>query len=112
MAQKTVADLPVGVLANPGIQRIYSLSCYSRNWVTKPIRGYVRPKAVAASAAGTEAHFTGSLSVCAGSCSLLSFLQGYLDQSRQGFSIGAGSEKRLDVSRELIGSQNGKVTLQ
>jgi pyruvate dehydrogenase (quinone) len=70
-----VADLLVEVLAEAGVQRIYGVSGDSLNGVTDSIRArknlewiHVRHEETAAFAAGAEAHLTGKLAVCAGSC--------------------------------------------
>src|ERR1700751_3755690 len=72
---KRVADLLVDVLIDAGIKRIYGVSGDSLNGITDSIRTrrqiewiHVRHEEVAAFAAGAEAHLTGSLAVCAGSC--------------------------------------------
>jgi len=75
MARKNVADLLVDVLAETGVQRIYGVSGDSLNGITDSIRTskriqwiHVRHEETAAFAAGAEAHLTGRLAVCAGSC--------------------------------------------
>ena len=75
MAKKKVADLLVDVLAETGVQRIYGVSGDSLNGITESIRAreqiqwiHVRHEETAAFAAGAEAHLTGRLAVCAGSC--------------------------------------------
>ena len=72
---KKVADLLVDVLLEAGVQRIYGVSGDSLNGITDAIRVrkqiewvHVRHEEVAAFAAGAEAHLTGKLAVCAGSC--------------------------------------------
>src|SRR5450755_2202150 len=72
---KTVADQFAEVLAQAGVSRIYGLSGDSLNGITDSIRGnkqiewiHVRHEETAAFAAGAEAHLTGELAVCAGSC--------------------------------------------
>jgi pyruvate dehydrogenase (quinone) len=72
---KNVADLMVEVLAGAGVKRVYGLVGDSLNGFTDAIRSqkelqwiHVRHEEVAAFAAGAEAHLTGQLSVCAGSC--------------------------------------------
>jgi pyruvate dehydrogenase (quinone) len=71
----TVADQLAEVLANAGVKRIYGIVGDSLNGLTDSIRRqgkidwiHVRHEEVAAFAAGAEAHLTGSLAVCAGSC--------------------------------------------
>jgi pyruvate dehydrogenase (quinone) len=75
MANKNVASVLVDVLANAGVKRIYGVSGDSLNGITDSIRigkqlewVHVRHEETAAFAAGAEAHLTGSLAVCAGSC--------------------------------------------
>src|ERR1700731_190704 len=72
---KKVADLLVDVLAEAGVQRIYGVVGDSLNGITDSIRikknidwVHVRHEEVGAFAAGAEAHLTGKLAVCAGSC--------------------------------------------
>src|SRR2546426_8591468 len=75
MAKKTVADLLVDTLVARGVERIYGVSGDSLNGITDSIRRqeyvrriHVRHEETAAFAAGAEAHLTGRLAVCAGSC--------------------------------------------
>ena len=72
---KRVADVLVDILAAHGVERIYGLAGDSLNGITDSIRGResmgwtaVRHEETAAFAAGAEAHLTGRLAVCAGSC--------------------------------------------
>jgi pyruvate dehydrogenase (quinone) len=72
---KRVADLLVDVLSGAGVQRIYGVPGDSLNGITDSIRTReniqwigVRHEEAAAFAAGAEAHLTGKLAVCAGSC--------------------------------------------
>ena len=71
----TVADQFAEVLAAAGIKRIYGIVGDSLNGLTDAIRRqakiewvHVRHEEVAAFAAGAEAHLTGELAACAGSC--------------------------------------------
>jgi pyruvate dehydrogenase (quinone) len=75
MAKKNVAELLVEVLAEAGVRRIYGVSGDSLNGITDSIRAtrkldwiHLRHEETAAFAAGAEAHLTGELAVCAGSC--------------------------------------------
>src|SRR5256885_16932295 len=75
MAAKKVADLLVDVLAEAGVRRIYGVAGDSLNGITDSIRVknnlewvHVRHEETGAFAAGAEAHLTGTLAVCAGSC--------------------------------------------
>ena len=72
---KTVADQFAETLAAAGVKRIYGLVGDSLNGLTDAFRRqrkiewvHVRHEETAAFAAGAEAHLTGSLAVCAGSC--------------------------------------------
>src|ERR1700677_4969086 len=72
---KTVADQFAEILAAAGVKRIYGIVGDSLNGLTDSIRRqgkiewvHVRHEEVAAFAAGAEAHLTGELAVCAGSC--------------------------------------------
>src|SRR6267142_534429 len=72
---KRVADLLVDTLIAAGVERIYGLAGDSLNGITDSIRTRdnikwvpVRHEETAAFAAGAEAHLTGKLAVCAGSC--------------------------------------------
>ena len=72
---QTVADQFVETLAVAGVKRIYGIVGDSLNAITDAVRRckaidwiHVRHEEVAAFAAGAEAHMTGSLAVCAGSC--------------------------------------------
>ncbi|BFU94382.1 MAG: putative thiamine pyrophosphate-containing protein YdaP [Nitrospira sp.] len=71
----TVAELLVSTLALAGVQRVYGVAGDSLNGITDAIRKSgdirwipVRHEETAAFAAGAEAHLTGHLAVCAGSC--------------------------------------------
>jgi pyruvate dehydrogenase (quinone) len=75
MAKKTVAHLLVDTLVAAGVKRVYGLAGDSLNGITDSIRTRddiqwipVRHEETAAFAAGAEAHLTGHLAVCAGSC--------------------------------------------
>src|SRR5215831_5582906 len=75
MAMKTVAHLLVDVLTEAGVKRVYGVSGDSLNGITDSIRStgvldwvHMRHEEAAAFAAGAEAHLTGRLAVCAGSC--------------------------------------------
>src|ERR1700675_4002387 len=72
---RTVADQMVETLAAAGVERIYGIVGDSLNGFTDALRRHggiqwlhVRHEEVAAFAAGAEAHVTGRLAVCAGSC--------------------------------------------
>src|SRR5271157_520225 len=72
---KLVADQFAETLAAAGVKRIYGIVGDSLNGLTDSLRRqgkiewvHVRHEEVAAFAAGAEAHLTGELAVCAGSC--------------------------------------------
>ena len=72
---KTVADQFAETLAAAGVKRVYGIVGDSLNGLTNSLRRqgkiewiHVRHEEVAAFAAGAEAHLTGELAVCAGSC--------------------------------------------
>jgi pyruvate dehydrogenase (quinone) len=75
MGRQKVAELVVDTLAAAGVQRVYGLAGDSLNAITDAIRRrkdlrwiHVRHEEAAAFAAGAEAHITGQLVACAGSC--------------------------------------------
>src|SRR6202795_3684872 len=72
---RTVADQMVETLAAAGVERIYGIVGDSLNGFTDALRRHggmqwlhVRHEEVAAFAAGADAHVTGGIAVCAGSC--------------------------------------------
>src|ERR1700729_638969 len=72
---RSVADQFAETLAVAGVKRIYGIVGDSLNGFTDAVRRqgkiewvHLRHEEVAAFAAGAEAHLTGSLAVCAGSC--------------------------------------------
>jgi pyruvate dehydrogenase (quinone) len=72
---RTVADQMVDTLAVAGVKRIYGIVGDSLNGFTDALRRrgeidwlHLRHEEVAAFAAGAEAHITGGIAVCAGSC--------------------------------------------
>ena len=72
---KTVAEIFIETLVNAGVKRVYGVVGDSLNGLTDVIRKskriewlHVRHEEVAAFAAGAEAHLTGKIAVCAGSC--------------------------------------------
>jgi pyruvate dehydrogenase (quinone) len=91
MAKKNLAELLVDTLVAAGVKRIYGLAGDSLNGITDAIRTeerikwiHVRHEETAAFAAGAEAHLTGSLAVCAGSCGPgnLHLINGLYDANR------------------------------
>ena len=72
---RSVADQFVETLAAAGVKRIYGIVGDSLNGLTDAVRRqgkmewlHFRHEEVAAFAAGAEAHLTGEIAVCAGSC--------------------------------------------
>src|SRR5438067_11538842 len=72
---KNIAQLMVDTLVQAGVERVYGLPGDSLNGITDSLRKqkqiqwiHVRHEESAAFAAGAEAHLTGRLAVCAGSC--------------------------------------------
>lgn len=72
---KTVADQIAETLAAIGVERVYGVVGDSLNGITDALRRqgrirwvHVRHEEAGAFAAGAEAHLTGKLAVCAGSC--------------------------------------------
>jgi pyruvate dehydrogenase (quinone) len=91
MAKKNLAEVLVDTLVAAGIKRVYGLAGDSLNGITDAIRTderikwiHVRHEETAAFAAGAEAHLTGSLAVCAGSCGPgnLHLINGLYDANR------------------------------
>lgn len=75
MSKKTIAALLVDTLVLAGVKRVYGVAGDSLNGITDSIRqradigwASVRHEETAAFAAGAEAHLTGHLAACAGSC--------------------------------------------
>src|SRR6204780_3020578 len=93
---KTVADQFAETLAAAGVKRIYGIVGDSLNGLTDAIRRqgkiewvHVRHEEGAAFAAGAEAHLTGELAVCAGSCGPgnLHLINGLFDCHRSGVPV-------------------------
>jgi pyruvate dehydrogenase (quinone) len=91
MAKKNLAELLIDTLVAAGVKRIYGLAGDSLNGITDTIRTderikwiHVRHEETAAFAAGAEAHLTGRLAVCAGSCGPgnLHLINGLYDANR------------------------------
>ncbi|QBR02100.1 ubiquinone-dependent pyruvate dehydrogenase [Paraburkholderia pallida] len=95
MAQ-TAADYLVGALAQAGVQRIFGVVGDSLNGFTDALRRdgsiewvHMRHEESAAFAAGAEAHLTGQLAVCCGSCGPgnLHLINGLFDCQRSGLPV-------------------------
>src|ERR1700726_3558151 len=91
MARKTVAQLLIETLVLAGVKQIFGVAGDSLNGITDTIRTRkditwipMRHEEVGAFAAGAEAHLTGSLAVCAGSCGPgnLHLINGLYDANR------------------------------
>jgi pyruvate dehydrogenase (quinone) len=75
MATAKIANIIVETLASIGVKRVYGVPGDSLNGITDAIRTHpamawihTRNEEAAAFAAGADAHLTGTLAVCAGSC--------------------------------------------
>jgi pyruvate dehydrogenase (quinone) len=93
---ETTADLMAQLLAEAGVRRIYGVVGDSLNAFTDALRRlheiqwvHVRHEEGAAFAAGAEAHLTGNLAVCAGSCGPgnLHLINGLFDCHRSGVPV-------------------------
>jgi hypothetical protein len=92
----TVAEILVESLVKTGVKRMYGMVGDSLNGVTDALRRkksiqwiHVRHEEVAAFAAGADAHVTGELAVCAGSCGPgnLHLINGLFDCHRSGVPV-------------------------
>ena len=111
---KSVADLLVETLAEAGVTRVYGLPGDSLNGVTDAIRRqgkiqwiHLRHEEVAAFAAGAEAHLTGQLAVCAGSCGPgnLHLINGLYDCQRSRVPV-------LAIAAQIPSSEVGSTYFQ
>src|ERR1700728_3918333 len=93
---KTTADLMADRLSEAGVERIYGVVGDSLNAFTDALRRlkkiqwvHVRHEEGAAFAAGAEAHLTGKLAVCAGSCGPgnLHLINGLFDAHRNNVPV-------------------------
>jgi pyruvate dehydrogenase (quinone) len=93
---RTAADYMAEALAQAGVERIYGVVGDSLNGFTDALRRlksiewiHVRHEESAAFAAGAEAHLTGRLAVCAGSCGPgnLHLINGLFDAHRNGVPV-------------------------
>lgn len=90
MAKRRVAEIVVGVLERAGAKRCYGVVGDTLNHVTDAIRRsaidwiHMRHEEAGAFAAGSEAYFTGQLTLCAGSCGpgSLHFINGIYESHR------------------------------
>src|SRR5476651_205124 len=92
----TAADYLVDALTHAGVKRIYGVVGDSLNGISDSLRRsgeidwiHVRHEEGAAFAAGAEAHLTGDLAVCAGSCGPgnLHLINGLFDCHRSGVPV-------------------------
>src|ERR1700751_5468358 len=90
------ADYMVGALKNAGVKRVYGVGGDSLNGFTDSLRRsgeiewvHMRHEEGAAFAAAAEAHLTGQLAVCAGSCGPgnLHLINGLFDAQRSGVPV-------------------------
>lgn len=111
---KNVAELLVETLAQAGVERVYGLSGDSLNGITDAIRAqrkiqwiHVRHEETAAFAAGAEAHLTGKLAVCAGSCGPgnLHLINGLYDCQRSRVPV-------LAIAAQIPSSEIGSTYFQ
>src|ERR1700754_3569731 len=93
---RTAADYMAETLAQAGVERIYGVVGDSLNGFTDALRRlqsiewiHMRHEEGAAFAAGAEAHLTGKLAVCAGSCGPgnLHLINGLFDCQRNGVPV-------------------------
>src|SRR6202034_762714 len=93
---KTASEYLVGALEKVGVKRVYGVVGDSLNGFTDAMRRrksidwiHMRHEEAAAFAAGAEAHLTGSLAVCAGSCGPgnLHLINGLFDCQRNGVPV-------------------------
>lgn len=93
---KTTADLMAETLHKAGVKRVYGVVGDSLNGFTDALRRredidwvHMRHEEGAAFAAGAEAHLTGELAVCAGSCGPgnLHLINGLFDCQRSGVPV-------------------------
>ena len=96
MSVKTTADYLAGALKQAGVKRVYGVVGDSLNGFTDSLRRlediqwiHMRHEEGAAFAAGAEAHVTGELAVCAGSCGPgnLHLINGLFDCHRSGVPV-------------------------
>jgi pyruvate dehydrogenase (quinone) len=111
---KTSADLLAETLTHAGVKRIYGVVGDSLNGLSDALRRHktidwvhVRHEEGAAFAAGAEAHVTGSLAVCAGSCGPgnLHLINGLFDCQRNGVPV-------LAIAAHIPSSQIGSDYFQ
>ena len=96
MKSQRVVDLITDILHSVGVRRVYGVVGDSLNGITDALRRrgdiewiHTRHEEAAAFAAGAEAHLTGALAVCAGSCGPgnLHLINGLFDAHRSGVPV-------------------------
>ncbi|MGF9565980.1 ubiquinone-dependent pyruvate dehydrogenase [Neorhizobium sp. BT27B] len=109
-----VADVLTEVLHSAGVERIYGVVGDSLNGLTESLRKrgdiewvHTRHEETAAFAAGAEAHLTGKLAVCAGSCGPgnLHLINGLFDCHRSGVPV-------LAIAAQIPSSEIGRGYFQ
>src|ERR1700758_4406692 len=110
----TAADYMAQTLARAGVKRIYGVVGDSLNGFTDSLRRlksiewiHMRHEEGAAFAAGAEAHLTGQLAVCAGSCGPgnLHLINGLFDCQRSGVPV-------LAIAAQIPSSEIGSGYFQ
>ena len=106
---RTVADFITEALQQAGVKRVFGVVGDSLNAFTDSLRRqeqiqwiHMRTEESAAFAAGAEAHLTGELAVCAGSCGPgnLHLINGLFDAHRSGVPV-------LALAAHIPGSEIG-----
>ncbi len=123
MSKIDVSELLVEALHRGGVKRIFGIAGDSLNALTETLRKrgdiewiHVRHEEVAAFAAGAEAHLTGSLAVCAGSCGPgnLHLINGLYDchRSRVPVLAIAAQIPSAEVGRSYFQETNPQILFQ
>lgn len=114
MSQSNASQLIVQALEQAGVKRIYGLVGDSLNGITDALQAsgkidwvHVRHEETAAFAAGAEAHLTGELAVCAGSCGPgnLHLINGLFDCHRSRVPV-------LAIAAQIPGPEIGRGYFQ
>jgi pyruvate dehydrogenase (quinone) len=114
MKTQRVADLIADILYSAGVRRVYGVVGDSLNGITDALRRrgdiewiHTRHEEAAAFAAGAEAHLTGALAVCAGSCGPgnLHLINGLFDAHRSRVPV-------LAIAAQIPSSEIGRGYFQ